>query len=63
MLSPFLIWNFGTKHAFINKHRLIKVKQFCENVSEVLNFCINADCFPSEICMVFLRFYVGPNNP
>ena len=53
MVSPFVFWNFGKKHAFINKHRLIKVKQFCENVAEVLNFCLNADCFLSEICTLF----------
>lgn len=29
----------------------------------MLNFCLNADYFLSEICMVFSRFTIEPNNP
>lgn len=29
----------------------------------MLNFCLNADYFLPEICMVFSRFTIEPNNP
>lgn len=45
---------------YSNEHWFITIKQSCENVS---SFCLNADCFLSEIYMVFSRFPVRPNSP
>lgn len=45
-------FRFLGKTFFIAKHWIIRENQFCETSSEMLNFCLNAHCFWSEICMV-----------